>query len=174
MSNANYTHIQAHGIAGAFEPGFIYQAATVGPHHAPVGSPYRVIDVNVDLVGGTKPNLIVLGDAIPPGCIITAVTMNGQNSLEDGVIVTVGLGEAVLPSTVPTVFTLVQAGTAAAVPGVPGADLNGGQVFAAVNSPVPDPSVPGQLLFPVLELTDPITTPMVAGSVRVKIVYFCP
>ena len=58
--NANYTHIQAHGTAGAFEPGFINQAATVGPHHAPVGSPYRVIDVNVDLVGGTALDLIVL------------------------------------------------------------------------------------------------------------------
>ena len=171
--NANYTHIQAHGTAGVFEPGFIYQAATVGLPHGPVPSPYRVVDVNVDLAGRTALDLIVLGDAIPQGCIITAVTMNGKNSLEAGVILTVGLGEAVLPSTVPTIFTPVQVGTAA-VPGVPGADLNGGQAFAVVNFTVPPPAVAGQLLFPVLQLTNLVTNPMVTGSVSVKIVYFCP
>ena len=173
MSNANYTHIQAHGIAGAFEPGFIYQAATVGLPHAPVGSPYRVIDVNVDLAGYSASDLIVLGDALTQGCIITDVTVNGQNSIQTDVLVNVGLGEAVTPSTVPTLFTPVGAVTVpAASPGVPGEDLNGGQAFVGVDFPVPAPAA-AERLFPVLQVTTPITDPMVAGSVNVKISYLC-
>ena len=93
--NANYTHIQAHGIASAFEPGFIYQAATIGrPHRPSVGSSFKVADARVELGGSSGGDLIVLGDALLPGCVITGITMDGEDLTPPDVIVTFGLGEA--------------------------------------------------------------------------------
>ena len=172
--NANYTHIQAHGIASAFEPGFIYQAATIGrPHRPAVGSSFKVADARVELGGSSAGALIVLGDALLPGCVITGIIMDGEDTLVPGVIVSVGLGEAVSPSTVPTIFTSVQESAPAVVPGVAGQDLNGGQTFAVVGFTVPEPTVPGQPLFPVLQV-DPGVVPVSESFVSVKIVYFCP
>lgn len=172
MSNANYTRIQAHGTAGTFEPGFINRAATVGPQHGPVSGSYKFIDIDVDIVDGTLGKLYQLGDAIPQGCIITTVSMNGGGTLEAGVGVDFGVAtDPSLPSSDPNnSFTSVQAATAATAAAVPGGDLNGGEVFAP-SIPFPEPA-PGQSLFPVLALTTAITNPN--SVITVKVVYFCP
>ena len=52
MSNSRYTHIHAFGTPSAFDPSFVQHAQLVGPYHdaaLPNASPFRVIDVNVDV-----------------------------------------------------------------------------------------------------------------------------
>ena len=188
MSNANYTHIQAHGIASAFEPGFIYQAATVGLPHGPVlpvGSPYRVVDVNVELGGTTAGDFIVLGEALPPGCVVLRSSAAGDSSIEDPLAeASVILATAAIAPADPNVPT-VQIGTdllactvAGAQPGVPGTDLNGGLVSTLVDVLVPKPAGPGvdadRPVFPVLRIDTAPAAPNLGGSVNIKIVIFCP
>ena len=186
--NANYTHIQAHGTAGVFEPGFIYQAATVGLPHGPVlpvGSPYRVIDVNVELGGTTDDDFIVLGEALPPGCVVQRTSANGDSSIEDSVaaasVILATAGVAPADPKVPTVqigTNLLAPTSAGAQPGVPGTDLNGGLVSTIFNVPVPKPAGPGvnadRPVFPVLKIDTAPVAPNLGGSVNIKIVIFCP
>jgi hypothetical protein len=175
MSNSNYTRIQAHGATSAFEPGFINQAATVGPQHGPVSvGTSKVIDVTVDLAGRSTGDTIKLGDVIPQGCVITAVVLNGNGTLEDTVQLVFGIGEAVPPSTslVPNLVSAIQTSTPVGTPDDVGEDLNGGQ--GAPKAVVPVPTTPGNIMFPVLYLSQLVTSPAQTGSVNVKVVYFCP
>jgi hypothetical protein len=137
-------------------------------------SPYKVINVYVNLVGKSAGDLFVLGQAIRPGCIITEVSFYANNTLETGVVLAMGLGEAVLPSIIPTDFTSVFTGPVASNPGVAGTEFNGGLARTANPFTVPAPSSVGQMLFPVLSVTTPVTDPMLVGTVNVKVVYFCP
>ena len=188
MSNANYTHIQAHGIAGAFEPGFIYQAAAVGLPHGPVlpvGSPYRVIDVNVELGGTKNDDYIVLGEAIPTGCVVQRTSANGASSIEDPyVYVSVFLATAGVAPADPNVPTVQIIGTdllpstvAGAQTGLPGT-VNGGLVSPLVDVLVPKPAGAGvdadRPVFPVLRIDTAPVAPNLGGSVNIKIVIFCP
>jgi hypothetical protein len=173
--NANYTHIQAHGTPSALEPGFIAQSATVGPYGFPVAPISSSLNVDVNLAGASVNDLFVLGAAIPAGSIFTSVVLNAKDSLEAGAILEFGLAESKVgvDPALSTVFCGVQVGTAAAVSGVPGADLNGGQVFIngfAVSS-VPNPVTTGNLLYPVLKVVTPITDPIPKGSCNVKVSY---
>ena len=187
MSNANYTHIQAHGIAGAFEPGFIYQAAAVGLPHGPVlpvGSPYRVIDVNVELGGTKNDDYIVLGEAIPPGCVVQRTSANGASSIEEkDVEVSIILATAAVAPDDPNVPTvpigdkLLEPTAAGVKPGLPGFDINGGLVSSAHNILVPKPIGGGvnvdRPVFPVLKInTAPVAN--LGGSVNIKLIIFCP
>jgi hypothetical protein len=173
--NSNYTQIHAHGTPSALEPSFIAQSSMVGPSGSPVipQHPYETIDVNVSLVGAVAGQLFVLGEAIAPGCVVTSVSFNAGDTLEAAVVVSFGVAEPLSGSTVPTVYTNIQSGTAAAVPGVAGGDLNGGQAFVGLSTAVPVFANDGPM-YPVLQVTTPITDPMAVGDVSVKVVYFCP
>ena len=183
--NANYTHIQAHGIAGAFEPGFISQAATVGLPHGPVsvGSPYKVLDVTVDLTGaGTGLPIFIIGEEIPVGCVITGVTFNGQNTLPVGTVVEFGLAEPVVaPLIGPTTFVATAPFVSAAAVAVPvppasvGLEPNTGQAVVGVVSVPVAAGVAGAPQYPAIILNPAIPNPLVLpASVSVKVVYFCP
>lgn len=175
--NANYTHIQAHGTPGALEPGFIAQSATVGPYGFPVAPISSSLNVDVNLVGASANDLFVLGAAIPEGCKFTAVVLNAKDSVEAGVVLEFGLAESKVgvDPALSALFSGVQVSTAAAVPGVPGADLNGGEVFIAgfAIPDVPPPVTVGNLLYPVLKVVTPITDPILEGSCNVKVSYIC-
>ena len=177
MSNANYTRIRAHGIASAFEPGFIYQAATTGIPHG-----HKVINVNVELGGTTDGDFIVLGEALPPGCVVIRTSARGDSSIEDSnAAVSVILATADVAPADPNVPT-VQLGadilsSTVAGPGVPGADLNGGLVSDLLDVLVPKPSGTGvnadRPVFPVLRI-DNAPAPNSGGTLNVKVIAFCP
>ena len=182
--NANYTHIQAHGTAGAFEPGFINQSATVGLHHGPVpvGSPYKFLDVTVDLTGAASGvPIFIIGEEIPVGCRITGVTFNGNDTLPVGTIVEFGLAEPVLaPLIGATTFVSAAPFVSAAAVAVPvtaasiGQEPNTGQVVVG-NFRVPVPTVADAPQYPAIRLNPAEPNPLVLpASVSVKVVYFCP
>lgn len=160
--NANYTRIQAHGTASAFEPGFINQAATVGPPHGPAetGSPFKVLDTTVDLRGASTGDIFLIGQ-IPPGCLVTAVSFNSNDTLGPGNILTFGLSE-------PGEFYEIEDFAPTVVPGQPGVEPNGGQVIAANASVTAGP-------LPAIRLSTASPNPIVLpASVSVKVVYICP
>lgn len=176
--NANYTHIQAHGTASAYEPGFITKAATLGSFNTVQSSTTtNVIDVTVDLLGAISGSLFIIGEQIPPGCVITTVSYDSNNTLDAANIFQFGMAEpVVLPLIGPTTFTPMAAYNAAntAVPGVNGTDPNGTQVLFA-NTVVPVPVVAGAPLFPAIELGTAAPSPIILpASISVKLVYFCP
>lgn len=176
--NSHYTHIQAHGTPGALEPGFIAQSATVGPYGFPVAPISSSLNVDVNLAGASTGDLFVLGAAIPEGCKFTAVVINAKNSVQAGVKLEFAIAESEVgvDPALSTVFSSVQASTDAAVPGVPGADLNGGEVFITgfTTSDVPAPATLGNLFYPVLRvIAAPVTDPIPKGSCNVKVSYIC-
>ena len=174
-ANANYTRIQAHGTASAFEPGFINQAATVGPPHGPVqtGSPYKVIDVTVDLTGAVSDREFIIGDALQQGCLIHTVSYDSNNTLDAGNQLAFGMVETVVGT--PPEFREI----AAFAPGITGGgdpadDPNGGKVFVGLKNVIP-PVVPGALSFPAIKLSTANPSPIVLpASVSVKVFYICP
>ena len=187
MSNSRYTHIHAFGTPSAFDPSFVQHAQLVGPYHdaaLPTAYPFRVIDVNVDVSelkasSATVP-LIVLGEPLPPGCVVLYVTLNGNGSINDATFAAnVGWADA-FPAT-PTVpevgeFKSNLVGTAGAAPGIPGTDINGGQADTNPANAVVISSTGGPV-YPVLLVTTPAvppTNPPRVGNVNVKMVVLCP
>jgi hypothetical protein len=165
-ANANYTRIQAHGTASAFEPGFINQAATVGPPHGPVsvGSPYNVLEATFDLRGAVTNKVFPFGQ-IPPGCLITAVSFNSNDTLlVDNRFAFGFLSES-------GAFTSKVQSDPTADSGNPGMEPNGGQVVPA-SFVVRNPSVSG---IPAIQLTNANpSTIVLPASVSVKVFYICP
>lgn len=137
--NANYTHIQAHGTPGAFEPGWIAQAATVGPPGDPQPNPFYVIDVVVDVSHAEAGTFFELADPIAPGSTVTIFSVNGDQSIVNNGDVpstyTIGFAAASQPSPIdgsvvplPTFFAGVGfgGGEVAAKPPAPVDTINGG------------------------------------------------
>lgn len=170
--NANYSRIQAHGTSSAFEPGYISQAGSVGPYLRPQESPFNLINANVNLVNASANDKIVVGDALAPGCVLTQVTLNGNNTLQQGVEVEFGFSELNPVTGSYGAFSSVSVIPGAAeVPGVPGSDINGGQVFfPAVTVSAP---ATGYVWVPALNVNTP-ADPIKKGSVNVTAVYVCP
>ena len=174
--NANYSRIQAHGTSSAFEPGFIQQAGSVGPYLRPQESPFNLINANCNLVGSKDDDILVVGDALAPGCTFTQVTLNGNDSVEANFGVQFGFAELNPVTGSLTNYQNVQTPSAAAATGVAGQDLNGGEVFVLSSSitPVLVPVTAGNVMVPVLHVETPVTDPMTQGSVNVTAVYVCP
>ena len=165
MSNANYTRIQAHGTASAFEPSFINRAATVGPPQGPVqpDSPYKVLDATVDLTGAVTDQIFPIGE-IPPGCFITAVYLNSNGTLDVDNLFSFGFYDGF------NTFLNVAEFEPTNVPPGDSGEPNGGQVLPAY---VVVPKV--QPLLPAIKLSTANPNPIVLpASVSVTVLYHCP
>lgn len=174
--NANYTRIESNGTPNGFTPGFIAQAGTVGPSGNPISFADNNLDVNIRLVGGATGSVYTIGPPVPAGCVGTTAVLNASNSLQAGVALSVGWVEHA-PNVAPTAsstFTSIFNGTAAAVPGVAGADINGGQVSVGLSVAAPVPSTGTNVQSPAVKILNPVTDPMTTGSVTAKLVYVSP
>ena len=177
--NANWTRIRARGTPGAFEPGFVQQASTVGPSHGPVltgGSPYKVIDVNVDITGTNAGDLIILGDAITDGCVFLQQSLNGNSTLTDEfTTLSAGVSYADVAPADPNVPILSNFAATIGVFGAGTINAGAGTINGGVVKVEPETITTGTALpiFPILRITNAPTAPA-GGVVNVKIVIFCP
>ena len=187
-NNGNkYTHIQSFGTASAFDPARI-QRSNMAAQSQPA-SPFRLIDVNVNLVGTTAGQVLVLGAALPTGCVIHSGSVNGNSSLTTGTTFDVSIYTPALnPALTPTIPLAVPVSAFTAVGTLPAtaANVNTGLVNPAVGMTIPALPSPRVVLpasgagftgvlpaYPVLVVVGVPGTGNV-GNVRVKLVIFCP
>lgn len=179
--NEKYTHIQSFGTPSAYTPGYISQAGSVGPYRQPVEPITSTINVTVDLVGAVADQYYVIGEAITPGSIVTALAINANNSLEAAVKLDFGVLELLpgqnpnIPTTPASVYAqVVDIPESIATPATPGTEPNGGYVDTNPSSPIPVLSVEGKFQYPVLTVVTPVPTTMTKGKVSLKISYISP
>jgi hypothetical protein len=176
--NSKFTQIYAHGTSSALEPSYITHTSLVGPASTPLlqdVSPYRYIDVNVDLTGAVAGSIYKVGSAVPHGSVITHVFMNGSETVAATTVLAFGVAHASVGAeqTVPTNFVSLQAYPSATLATAVGTDVNSGLSFTTITTPlVSESPVAGYALYPVLTVTSAPAYPVTSGTVNVKIAYF--
>ena len=178
--NQFYSHIQAHGTPSAFEPGYVQSAQNLS---SPSGSPFQVVDVNVDLSAGAAINDVIAlaTSGIPYGCEITAVSFAASGSIPSATTefqAGYARGTVADPDT-PLLANFTAAGIAVAAgaqPGAPSVDVNGGVGQAGLSVGVTQAAAPDDGLpqLPVVVVTVAAIPATPGATLNAKIVYFCP
>jgi hypothetical protein len=172
--NANYTHIQSHGTPSAFEPGWISQAGSVGPPGVPESSPYKVIDVVVDISDGNPLDFFILGDPIPLNCVVLSYSVIGEivagstGAMESKY--TIGFSQF---NTINGV--IVATGTPVDGVGL-GQSTDAGAINVGAVQTTPHTFNTADPNLPVVYINSPVTAGgnRDQGSMRVKLVILCP
>jgi hypothetical protein len=170
MSNSYFTRINTQG-ASAFS-----LAPAIRPLDTPAlgGSLFKTVNTTINLTGAIANDYFVLGDAIPPGAVITLISANANNTLGIGVRLDLGIGETSPGATSPNVWIELLSGFPTTVPGQPSIEFNGGKAIATNYEVVP-PSTLGNALIPFMQVNKPGGfEPMLGGEVNVKLTYLCP
>jgi hypothetical protein len=171
MSNSYFTRINTQGASA-----FSLAPPAIRPLDTPIlnDSPFKFIDTTINLTGGTTNDYFVLGDAIPPGAIITLISANANNTLGVSIELNVGVGQTSTGATSPNVWITLLSGLATTVPGEPSKEFNGGKAIATNYEVVP-PSTPGDDIIPMIMIKNPGgADPLLGGNVHVKLIYLCP
>ena len=138
-------------------------------------------DVNVDISGTSSGDLVIIGDPITPGSVITDAGMNAGNSVTDSALqARIGTAIAAVSPADPNTPTIFVSGAIAATTcgtGVPGTDINGGIALGGQSVTVTQPAGPSpdseRPVWPVLfVITGPVAG--TTGSINTKLRVFNP